>query len=300
MYINRSKEKQYSEGELTTPGVRKYYTQLYPELLETPHILCDNFSHILQIWEKIHNYPIIKLILKFNENSKIFLISYLFRVPVEQISEKRITPIVECLLRLFALLEIGELGFSSRYFKTFLFNENFKLVDKDYSIECIIKDFDNHIFSTWNESEVMTDLKEYDKNILVYLNEYLYAKKHELPFDFIPDKVNVEHIMPASGHNIESVRENAKLGKEDFENLVNLLGNKILLEEDINKHIGMDWFQTKKGRTIQDKKGYNGSNFGIATALSTYPSNCWLKEDIEKANDKATSRICNFIFNKPL
>jgi hypothetical protein len=146
----------------------------------------------------------------------------------------------------------------------------------------------------------MTDLKEYDKNILVYLNEYLYAKKHELPFDFIPDKVNVEHIMPASGHNIESVRENAKLGKEDFENLVNLLGNKILLEEDINKHIGMDWFQTKKGRTIQDKKGYNGSNFGIATALSTYPSNCWLKEDIEKANDKATSRICNFIFNKPL
>lgn len=300
MYINRSKEKQYSEGELTTPGVRKYYTQLYPELLETPHILCDNFSHILQIWEKIHNYPIIKLILKFNENSKIFLISYLFRVPVEQISEKRITPIVECLLRLFALLEIGELGFSSRYFKTFLFNENFKLVDKDYSIECIIKDFDNHIFSTWNESEVMTELKEYDKNILVYLNEYLYAKKHELPFDFIPDKVNVEHIMPASGHNIESVRENAKLGKEDFENLVNLLGNKILLEEDINKHIGMDWFQTKKGRTIQDKKGYNGSNFGIATALSTYPSNYWQKEDIEKANDKATSRICNFIFNKPL
>lgn len=300
MYINRSKERQYSEGELTTPGVRKYYTVLYPVLLETPDVLCGKFSRILYIWDKIQLYPIVKLIMKFNENFKLFLISYLFRVPEEEITESRITPIVECLLRLFTLLEVSDYGYSSRYFKTFLFNENFKLVDETCQIEEIVEDFNNHISLTWNEEEVKSDLMEYDKNILVYLNEYLYAKEHNIPFDFIPEKVNVEHIMPASGHNIESVRVNANLSIEEFEDLVNLLGNKILLEEDINKHIGMDWFQTKKGTLVQDKKGYVGSCFGIASALSAYPSNLWQKKDIENANERAATRICRFIFNKPL
>lgn len=299
MYINRSKEHQYEEGQLTTPGVRKYYTVLYPTLLEDPISLCNNFSRILRIWNKIQEYPVTKLLLKFNENFKLFLISYLFRVPEEEISEHNVTPIMECLLRLFALLEVGDFGFSSRYFKTFLFNENFKLVDPNYSIGNIIEDFDSHINSTWKKEDVMLGLKEYDKNILVYLNEYIYAKEHGLYFDFIPDKVNVEHIMPASGHNIDAIRIDAGMTKEEFDDMVNLLGNKILLEEDINKYIGRDWFKTKKGTLVQDKKGYIGSKFGIATALSSYPSDAWGKDDIAKANQKATERICNFIFNKP-
>ena len=299
MYINRAKEHQYEEGQLTTPGVRKYYTVLYPELLKTPINICDNFKRILWIWDEIQEYPITKLLLKFNENFKLFLISYLFRVPKEEISEQSITPIMECLLRLFALLEVGDFGFSSRYFKTFLFNENFKLVNPEYSMESIIKDFDAHIHSFWKREDVIADLKEYDKNILVYLNEYVYAKEHGRYFDFIPDKVNVEHIMPASGHNIDAIRVDAGMAKEEFEDMVNLLGNKILLEEDINKFIGRDWFKTKKGTLVQDKKGYRGSDFGMATALSSYPSDTWGKEDIEVANQKAAERICNFIFNEP-
>ncbi len=299
MYINRSKEHQYEEGQLTTPGVRKYYTVLYPELLEDPIKICNNFSKILRIWDKIQGFPITKLLLKFNENFKLFLISYLYRIPEEKISERDITPIMECLLRLFALLEVGDFGFSSRYFKTFLFNENFKLVDPNYSIDKIIEDFDSHINSVWKEEDVIADLKEYDKNILVYLNEYIYAREHKLHFDFVQDKVNVEHIMPASGHNIDAIRADAQMTLEEFDDMVNLLGNKILLEEDINKYIGRDWFKTKKGTLVQDKKGYVGSSFGIATSLSSYPSDSWGKNDIEFANRKAADRICNFIFNKP-
>lgn len=299
MYINRAKEHQYAEGELTTPGVRKYYTVLYPSLLEKPIELCNKFNRILRIWNTIQEFPVTKLLLKFNENFKLFLISYLFRIPEEEIREQNITPIMECLLRLFALLEVGDYGFSSRYFKTFLFNENFKLVDSNYPIESIISDFDSHINSTWNKEDVLADIKGYDKNILVYLNEYIYSKEHGHLFDFIPDKVNVEHIMPASGHNIDTVRIDAGMTQEEFDDMVNLLGNKILLEEDINKHIGMDWFKTKKGTLVQDKKGYLGSHFGIALALSAYPSDCWGKQDIEIANQKAAERICNFIFNKP-
>ena len=297
MYINRAKEHQYAEGELTTPGVRKYYTVLYPSLLEDPISICGKFNRILVIWSTIQEYPMTKLLLKFNENFKLFLISYLFRVPDDEMQEQNIVPIMECLLRLFALLEVGDYGFSSRYFKTFLFNENFKLVDTEYSIESIIADFDSHINSIWKRDDVLADLQEYDKNILVYLNEYLYAKEHGLSFDFIPDKVNVEHIMPASGRNIDAIRIDAGMTEDEFDVMVNLLGNKILLEDDINKHIGMDWFKTKKGTLVQDKKGYLGSNFGIASALSSYPSDRWEKKDIEDANQKVSERICDFIFN---
>lgn len=193
MYINRAKNHEYEEGQLTTPGVRKYYTVLRPELLDNPVKICNEFDRILMIWNKIQDYPITKLLLKFNENFKLFLISYLFRVPEDEITQESIIPIMECLLRLFALLEVGESGYSSRYFKTFLFNENFKLVDSKYSIEETIKpDFDEHIKANWKREDVISDLKEYDKNILVYLNEYLYAKEHGSIFDFVPEKVNVE------------------------------------------------------------------------------------------------------------
>ncbi len=299
MYMNRAKNHEYEKSQVNTPGVRKYYTVLRPELLNSPVELCGMFSRILAVWNKIQDYPITKLLLKFNENFKLFLISYLFRVSEDEITEKSVTPIMECLLRLFALLEVGEHGFSSRYFKTFLFNENFKLTDPEYPMEAIEADFDKHINSVWKREDVVADLKEYDKNILVYLNEYIYAKEHGLPFDFIPEKVNVEHIMPASGHNIDSVRIDAGMTKEEFDDMVNLLGNKILLEEDINKHIGMDWFKTKKGMLVQNKKGYVGSGFGIASALSSYPSDKWGKSDIEAANEKAAGRICRFIFNIP-
>ena len=299
MYINRAMGREYEAGQLNTPGVRKYYTVIKPELLNNPINICAKFDRILKIWSQIQVYPLTKLLLKFNENFKLFLISYLFRVPEQELSEQSATPIMESLLRLFALLEVSDFGFSSRYFKTFLFNENFKLVDPEYSIESIIADFDKHINTTWQKEEVIADLKEYDKNILVYLNEYIYAKEHGLYFDFTPDKVNVEHIMPASGHNIETIRIDAGMTKEEFDDMVNLIGNKILLEEDINKHIGMDWFKTKKGTLVQDKKGYVGSNFGIASALSSYPADKWGKKDIEFANSKAVERICRFIFNEP-
>lgn len=298
MYINRAEKHQYAEGELATPGVRKYYTALYPELLENPIEICGKFGKILRIWSDIQNYPLTKLLMKFNENFKLFLISYLFRVKDEDITEKSTVPFMECLLRLFALVEVGEYGFSSRYFKTFLFNENFRLVDPNYPMESIISDFDSHIKANWKREDIMEDLKEYDKNVLVYLNEYLYAREKGLHFDFVPEKVNVEHIMPSSGHNIETIRVDAGMTSEEFGDMVNMLGNKILLEEDINKHIGMDWFKTKKGTLVQNKKGYVGSSFGIASALSSYPKDTWRKEDIEVATQKAATRICNFIFSE--
>ena len=116
MYINRADKHEYEEGQLNTPGVRKYYTVINPSLLDDPMKICDKLSRILKIWNLIQGYPITKLLLKFNENFKLFLISFLFRVSEDKLSKQDVTPIMECMLRLFALLEVSDFGFSSRYF----------------------------------------------------------------------------------------------------------------------------------------------------------------------------------------
>lgn len=298
MYIRRAKDKDYKINDVTTPGIRNYYIKQKENLLRNTRVLSDEFLKIAKIWDKIKVYPVIKLLLKFNENIKIYLISYLNRYEIDDISEQLVIEISECLIRLFAILELVDTGYSSSNFKTFLFNENLKLVDKSYDYEQIKTDFTNHIRKIWKEKDLKEFLAEYDKNILVFLNEYLYAKGKNLLFDF-DDNVNIEHIMPASGRNLDSIRTDAGItSKEDFLNIVNKLGNKILLEEEINKSIGNEWFKTKKQRTVEEKSGYKNSTYGIAKDLVNYPHDVWTVDDINKATDKAIDRILDFVFDK--
>jgi hypothetical protein len=306
MYINRALNKEYisikEDGnvsvDVTTPGLRRYYTDIKKELLEDPIQLCGKFTKITMIWNDIQDYPSVKLLLKFNENAKLFLSGYLFRFDLTDITENKVTEICECLLRLFTVLELSDVGYSSSKFKTFLFSENIKFVDSNISIESIKNDFNEHLIKNWSEKNIEDSISEYDKNLLVFLNEYIYAKDKGYKFDF-SDNVNVEHIMPASGRNIISIQRDASIvDKEEFATVVNKLGNKILLEEDINKSISNEWFKTKKQSSVISKSGYKDSRYPIAQALTSYPKDSWTKEDIENTTQKAVKRIVKFIFNK--
>ncbi|MCF0118056.1 MAG: DUF262 domain-containing protein, partial [Bacilli bacterium] len=245
MYILRACSKEYmAKGytDVTTPGIRNYYTIIHKEILDKPFDLCNAFNKIVTIWDTIKDYPIVKLLFKFNENVKIFLISYLFKFDERKITEDTVLEISECLLKLFTILELVDTGYSSSYFKTFLFEENVKFVDPRFTIEEIKDDFSKHIKKHWSENDLRIAVMDYDKGILVFLNEYLYAKSKIIDFNFT-ESVNIEHIMPASGHNINIIREDAGiLSQEEFDSIVNKLGNKILLEENINKSIGKEWF----------------------------------------------------------
>ena len=304
MYIRRATDRVYmKEGSLpdvTTPGLRRYYTIDNREVLKDPFHLCEKFYKITLIWDAIKDYSTVKLLLKFNENAKLFLISYLNRFEVEEITEERVSKVLECLLRLFTILELVDSGYSSSNFKTFLFGENTKLVDPSITEEEIVQDFNEHILKKWGKEEIYSLLVEYDKNILVFLNEYLYAKNTDASFE-LSENVNVEHIMPASGHNIESIRHDAGIGTvEEFKSIVNQLGNKILLEEDINKSIGNEWFKTKKLNSVKNKTGYIDSKYSIAQSLVNYPSDTWSVDDITKATAKVAERIVKFIFSESL
>lgn len=305
MYINRAINKEYisinKEGnesvDVTTPGLRRYYTDIRKELLSEPLTLCSNLTKITNIWNTVKDFPTVKLLLKCNENAKLFLSGYLYRYELTEITEENIQDLCECLLRLFTVLELSDAGYSSSKFKTFLFSENIKFVDKAVSIDTIKKDFNDHINNNWKQDTIADAIIEYEKNLLVFLNEYIYAKTKGSKFDFA-DNVNIEHIMPSSGRNLTTIQQDAKIAtKEEFNGIVNKLGNKILLEEDINKSIGNEWFKTKKQNSINSKSGYKDSRYGIALALTSYPNDTWTKDDIDTATIKAKERIVKFIFN---
>lgn len=302
MYIYRAKNKEYVNElsgtiSVTTPGLRKFYITDHVEILKNPLEQCQNFNKIAQLWEEVKDYPIVRLLLKFNDNAKIFLAVYLYRFEVEELTQELILDVCECLIRLFALLELVDSGYSSANFKSFLFGEAIRLVDEEISDTEIVNDFNQHIQKIKDKLSIKQLICEYDKNILVFLNEYLYAKEKGLVFEFA-DNVNIEHIMPASGHNIETIRDDAKIkSKEEFASIVNKLGNKILLEEDINKSIGKEWFKTKKQKSIKQKLGYKDSKYNLAHSLAEFPRDLWTKDDIDATTNKIAERMSDFICN---
>jgi hypothetical protein len=271
-------------------------------MLKDPIALSDELLKISEIWGKIKDYTIIKLLLKFNDNVKLYISGFLSRFTVEEITEEKISIICEFLLKLFAIMELVDIGYSSSKFKTFLFGEMLKLIDSNISIRELEDDFKAHIAENWKENDISEKVAEYDKNILVFLNEYLFAKSKELTLT-LTDKEDIEHIMPGSGKNLSEIRKDAGINDEiEFSNLVNKLGNKILLEDKVNRSIGNEWFRTKIQTSVTAKSGYKDSRFAIANALVEHYKDVavpyWSKDDINNATTKISQRISSFIFSK--
>lgn len=301
-YIRTISKETISETgaiNVTTPGLRRYFIEINKDAISNPIGMCTDMIHLVKVWRKISEFPITNVLLKFNENTKLFLASYFFRID-EGITEGAVNTVLECLLRLFAILELVDIGYSSKYFKTFLFGEEVKFVDKSISPDMIKADFENHIRANWNEDTIKAAANDYDGNMLVYLNEYLFAKENSLSFN-LDTKYDIEHIMPSSGNNLQEIRKDAEIeSEEEFRAVVNKLGNKILLEEKINRSIGNEWFRTKVSTSLEKKTGYVDSKYPIACALvSNYKDvnkPFWKKDDIINATEKASNRIVRFIF----
>ena len=300
--VNKETISETGAINVTTPGLRRYFTEVNKMPITDPIGMCSDMVKLVKVWKKVSEYPQMKVLLKFNENTKLFLASYFFRFDEDNITEELVEPILECLLRLFSLLELVDVGYSSKYFKTFLFGAEVKLVSKSTTVDAITQDFNEHIRSNWDKETIWSALHDYDGNVLVYLNEFLFAKEKGLSFT-LGTKYDIEHIMPYSGNNLQEIRKDAEIdSEEEFYGVVNKLGNKILLEEKINRAIGNEWFRTKVSTKLENKTGYIDSKYPIARALvSKYQSAnkpYWKKDDIMSATDKASDRIVRFIFGE--
>lgn len=305
MYIKRALDKDYiSESgavSVTTPGLKRYYTEDKKELLETPLRITAQLLKIAKIWDKIRGYSVVQLSFKFNENIKLYLISYLSRFELDEISENLVEKISQHLIKLFAVLELVDIGYSSSKFKTFLFGLNIKLVDRKVDLYDIEKTINTHITKNWNKEEIESSVLEYNKNALVYLDEYISCKENERKF-VLPEKYEIEHIMPRSGKNIDQIRLDAGLtDREEFLAIVNNLGNKILLEENINRSIGNAWFRTKIQTSVKNKSGYVDSQFLMPIELireyRDVPTPEWTVEKINERTKKIARRITGFSFS---
>lgn len=286
---------------VTTPGLRRYFTELNKEPISNPLAMCRDMLNLAKVWKIVSNYPLMKVLLKFNENTKLFLASYFYRFGENDITEENMVVVLESMLRLFTILEVTDLGYSSKYFKTFLFGLQVKLADSTISKDEIKKDFDEHIRINWSRDTIQAAIQDYDGNMLVYLNEYLFSKETSCDFN-LGSKYDIEHILPYSGKNIQEIRKDAGISDEDeFLSIVNKLGNKIILEEKINRSIGNEWFRTKVSTKLDNKTGYIDSIYPIACSLvekyqyETKPY--WMKSDILNATEEVGSRITKFIFD---
>ena len=296
MYILRAK---FQETNTTLPSVRNYFTDRTRGLLNEPDKIVADLLQIENIWTDTDDETELKILrkilLKQNSNFKLFYATFMYFKNNE--SEDRKIEYSSSLLKLFVLLAVLEVVYSTANFKIFLISLNMQIGNnvktKDLTTQIV-----NHIKKEFNKEIIIEAIKNStSNNSLVFLNDYLFAKEKGLSFSLESTTVEIEHIMPSSGKNIESIREDAGMSIDEFKEYANKIGNKILLEKNINASISNTWFRTKKQSSIGSKRGYKDSVFPIAKTLIKYSKDVWEKEDIDKATEKAATRIANFIFD---
>ncbi|WP_051586207.1 DUF262 domain-containing protein [Mycoplasmopsis lipofaciens] len=296
MYINRSIAKDYS-GEsyenisTYTPGIRAYYLEQNRDILKQPLQLINNLLHLIKIWHKIKDFTISKLCFKFNQNIKIFMISYLSKFKLEDINEEKVKEIAIPLLKLFTILELVEIGYSSSKFKSFLFKLNLFSVDDNYNVSDINKMVNEHINTTWKREQINQLLNTYSKNVLVYLNEYLISQERNMSLNL--NKSNdVEHILP---------KVIWRANDDKYDDYIDSLGNKIVLERPINRGFSEEWFPFKLEKyknSIYPMARKIWEDFSIKNSQDSSENK--IKWDIDEINNnekEIIERIMKFIFD---
>ena len=114
---------------------------------------------------------------------------------------------------------------------------------------------------------------------LILLRAYLDSDQKTL----IPNKFEIEHIFPRIWQDTNYNGWN----KNDAEEYIEKFGNKVPIEKKVNIQAGNGYFGKKKNR-------YKNSNIAEVISLSNYPKNDWIKDDIEKRENKGNSLLLNF------
>ena len=283
------KLSEQNSTERRNPGIRAFFSK-NKYLLNKDIVFTTELNKIINNFERVSDTINGQLISKLNGNLRPFVSSYLFF--------REDSVYLEYILRLGILVELSELSYSHSLFKGFLeeMNVMYSQVDS-ISEEELISKIRNHILTNFAYDDVKQILTESGiSNSLLYVNEYLFAMEKGDEFN-LEGKIDIEHIMPQSGLNRENIMLDAGFENQDeFREYAEKIGNKILLEADINRGIGDAWFRTKRENTITSGHGYIGSKFPKAKSLVNYVNDTWTKTDIESATEKAAKRIADFIF----
>ncbi|MCG4822863.1 DUF262 domain-containing protein [Streptococcus gordonii] len=273
------------------PGIRAFFSK-NKYLLNDDILFTAELDRLIINFERVSDTINGQLINQLNGNLRPFVSSYLFF--------REDSTYLDYILRLGILIELSELSYSHKIFKGFLEEINLMYSQVDsVSTEDLISKIRNHIHTNFLYDDVKQILTESGiSNSLLYVNEYLFALEQGVRLN-LEGNIDIEHIMPQSGLNRENIMLDAGFEtQEEFREYAEKIGNKILLEADINRGIGDAWFRTKRKNTITSGHGYIGSKFPIAKFLANYQSDTWTREDIDKVTEKAAKRIADFVFER--
>lgn len=114
---------------------------------------------------------------------------------------------------------------------------------------------------------------------IILLQAYQNSKQESL----IPYNFETEHIFP----RIWQDTNYNEWEKKDADEYLEKFGNKVAIEKKVNIQAGNGYFSKKKIR-------YQNSKIAEVIDLSIYVKNDWIKEDIEKREEKFTSGLLNY------
>lgn len=138
-------------------------------------------------------------------------------------------------------------------------------------------------FTFHNENDFRTLLSQYNSSkltrSLLLLDAYLTPNQNEL----ITNTLDIEHIFPKKW---QDTNYNG-WSRDEAEEYLEKLGNKIICEKKLNIQAGNGYFGTKKSR-------YAHSKIQTVLDLSNLPQNDWIQTDIEMREIAIQNRLMSF------
>lgn len=277
-----------NDRNTTTPGLRKYYsTNKFERLLENN--VLDELKKILNIWEIIVNSTQFIENESWSENKDILkalniLTSYpnefwKYPVIVYYLVHKDKKDFEEKFLKFLRKLYVELL---KKYIESPTINAVKSNILK-LNAEIIKSDKPVFDFKSLSEDEIKEKIKIPHRNAVRMLLKTL-AYDYDIQDELLPEKWEIEHILPVKWENSYDLRENEKIAKEKIEHL----GNKTPFEKKLNIIATNNYFSKKK-------LSYSKSKIEMTKEIGKTKSDKWDLDDIVERDVRMTDRIVNIL-----
>jgi len=275
-----------NDRNTTTPGLRKYYsTNKFERLLENN--VLDELKKILNIWEIIVNSTQFIENESWSENKDILkvlniLTSYpnefwKYPVIVYYLVHKDNKDFEEKFLKFLRKLYVELL---KKYIESPTINAVKSNILK-LNAEIINSDKPVFDFKSLSEDEIKEKIKIPHRNAVRML---LKTLAYDIQDELLPEKWEIEHILPVKWENSYDLRENEKIAKEKIEHL----GNKTPFEKKLNIIATNNYFSKKK-------LSYSKSKIEMTKEIGKIKSDKWDLDDIVERDVRMTDRIVNIL-----
>ena len=272
-----------NDRNTTTPGLRKYYsTNKFERLLENN--VLDELKKILNIWEIIVNSTQFIENESWSENKDILkVLNILTSYP----NEFWKYPVI-----VYYLKHKDKKDFEEKFLRK-LYVELLKKYIESPTINAVksnilklnaeIKNSDKPVFDfkSLSEDEIKEKIKIPHRNAVRML---LKTLAYDIQDELLPEKWEIEHILPVKWENSYDLRENEKIAKEKIEHL----GNKTPFEKKLNIIATNNYFSKKK-------LSYSKSKIEMTKEIGKIKSDKWDLDDIVERDVRMTDRIVNIL-----